>query len=68
MQGLEDHCLRFTGNQLVNGLPSQLFDERSAWGIEAAVRYYETRQIMTDNNVPRQIPRIVVKADHFSWS
>ena len=27
MQGLEDHCFRFTRDELFNGLPAQLVDE-----------------------------------------
>ena len=37
MQGLEDHCFRFTSDELFNGLPAQLVDKWSAWGIKAAV-------------------------------
>ena len=37
MQGLEDHCFRLTSNELFNGLPAQLVDEWSAWGVKAAV-------------------------------
>ena len=29
MQGLEDHCFRFTSDELFNGLPAQLVDEWS---------------------------------------
>ena len=37
IQGLEDHCLRFTSNQFANGLPSQPFNKRSAWGVKVAI-------------------------------
>ena len=39
MQGLEDHYFRFTSDELFNGLPAQLVDKWSAWGIKAAVGY-----------------------------
>ena len=39
MQGLEDHCFRFTSYELFNGLSAQLVDEWSAWGVKAAVGY-----------------------------
>ena len=39
MHGLEDHCFRFTSDKLLNGLPAQLVDTWSAWGIKAAVSY-----------------------------
>ena len=29
MQGLEDHCFRFTSDELFNGLPAQLVDVRN---------------------------------------
>ena len=35
MQGFEDHCFRFTSDELFNGLPAQLVDEWSAWGVNA---------------------------------
>ena len=38
MQGLQDHYFRFTRNEF-NGLPSQLVDEWSPWGVKAAVGY-----------------------------
>ena len=37
MQGLEGHCFRFTSDELFNGLPAQLVDKWSAWGVHAAV-------------------------------
>ena len=37
MQGLEDHCFRFTSDELFTGIPAQLVDEWSAWGIKFAV-------------------------------
>ena len=37
MQGLEDHCFRFTSDELFNGLPAQLVDKWSARGVKAAV-------------------------------
>ena len=39
MQGLEDHCFRFTRDEFFNGLPAKLVDEWSAWGVKAAVGY-----------------------------
>ena len=39
MQGLEDNCFRFTRDELFNGLPAQLVDECSTWGVKAAVGY-----------------------------
>ena len=39
MQGLEEHYFRFTSDELFNGLPAQLVDKWSAWGIKAAVGY-----------------------------
>ena len=39
MQGLEDHCFRFTSDKLFNGLPAQLIDKWSARGVKAAVGY-----------------------------
>ena len=30
IQGLEDQCLSFTGNQFINGLPCNPFDKRPA--------------------------------------
>ena len=39
MQGLEDHYFRFTSDELFNGLPAQLVDKWSAWGIKDAVGY-----------------------------
>ena len=38
MQGLEDHYFRFTSDELFNGLPAQLVDEWSAWGVKAAAK------------------------------
>ena len=37
MQGLKDHYFRFIGNTLFNGFESQLINEKSARGAEAAV-------------------------------
>ena len=39
MQGPENHYFRFTTDELFNGLPAQLVDKWSAWGIKAAVGY-----------------------------
>ena len=39
MQGLEDHCFRFNSDELLNGLPAQLVDKWSAWGVKAAAGY-----------------------------
>ena len=39
MQGLEDHCFRFTSDLLFKGLPGQLVDKWSARGVKAAVDY-----------------------------
>ena len=33
MQGLKDHCFRFTSDELFNGLQAQLVEEWSAWGV-----------------------------------
>ena len=46
MRGLEDHCFRFTSNELLNGLPAQLIDKWSAWGIKAAVGYYSSNSVL----------------------
>ena len=46
MQGLEDHCFRFTSDELFNGLPAQLVDEWSAWGIKAAVCYNSSSSVL----------------------
>ena len=45
MQGLEDHCFRFTSYELFNGLPAQLVDEWSAWGAKAAVGYSSSSSV-----------------------
>ena len=42
----KDHCLRFIGNQFVNGLPSHPFDKRSAWGIKTAICYYPSSTVL----------------------
>ena len=46
IQGLKDHCFRFTGNQLVNGPPSNSLDKRSAWDITAAICCYPSSTIL----------------------
>ena len=46
MQGLEDHCFRLTSEELFNGLPAQLVDKWSAWGIKAAVGYNSSSSIL----------------------
>ena len=46
MQGLEDHCFRFTSDELFNGLPAQLVDEWSAWGVKAAVGYISSSLVL----------------------
>ena len=46
MQGLEDHCFRFAGDEFFNGLPAQLFDKGSAWGVKAAVGYNSSSSIL----------------------
>ena len=45
MQGLEDHCFRFTSDELFNGLPAQLVDKWS-WGIRAAVGYNSSNSVL----------------------
>ena len=34
---LEDHCFRLIFNELFNGLPSQLHNKWSFWGIRATI-------------------------------
>ena len=46
MQGLEDHCFRFAGDEFLNGLPAQLVDKWSAWGVKAAVGYNSSSSIL----------------------
>ena len=46
MQGLEDHCFRFAGDEFFNGLPAQLVDKWSAWGVKAAVGYNSSSSIL----------------------
>ena len=46
MHGLEDHRFRFTSDELFNGLPAQLVDKWSAWGIKAAVGYNSRRSVL----------------------
>ena len=46
MQGLEDHCFRFTSYELFNGLPAQLVHEWSAWGVKAAVGYNSSSSVL----------------------
>ena len=46
MQGLEDHYFRFTSDELFNGLPAQLVDKWSAWGIKAAVGYKSSSSVL----------------------
>ena len=46
MHGLEDHCFRFTSDELFNGLPAQLVDEWSAWGVKAAVGYNSSSSVL----------------------
>ena len=46
MQGLEDHCFRFTSDELFNGLPAQLVDEWSTWGVKAAVGYNSSSSVL----------------------
>ena len=37
IERLEDHRFRLTANEFFNGLPAQLCNEWSAWGIKAAI-------------------------------
>ena len=46
MQGPGDHCFRFTSDELFNGLPAQLVDEWSAWGVKAAVGYDSSSSVL----------------------
>ena len=46
MQGLEDHCFRFTSDELLNGLPAQLVGEWSARGVKAAVGYNSSSSVL----------------------
>ena len=46
MKRLEDHNLRLIANEFFNGLPTQPFDKRSAWGIKAAIRYDSSSTIL----------------------
>ena len=46
MQGLEDHCFRFAGDEFFNGLPAQLVDKWSAWGVKAAFGYNSSSSIL----------------------
>ena len=46
MQGLEDHCFRFTSYELFNGLPGRLVDEWSAWGVKTAVAYNSSSSVL----------------------
>ena len=46
MQGLEDHCFRFAGDEFFNGLPAQLVDKRSAWGVKAAFGHNSSSSIL----------------------
>ena len=46
MQGLEDHCFRFTSYEFFSGLPAQLVDEWSAWGVKAAVGYNSCSSVL----------------------
>ena len=54
MQGLEDHYLRFTSDELFNGLPAQLVDKWSAWGIKAAVGYNSCSSILKFLHCPHE--------------
>ena len=47
MQGLEDHCFRLTSDSTAfNGLPTQLADKWSAWGVKAAVGYNSSSSVL----------------------
>ena len=46
MQGLEDHCFRFTSDELFNGLPAQLIDKWSARGVKSAVGYNSSSSVL----------------------
>ena len=46
MQGLADHCFRFTSYELFNGLPAQLVDEWAAWVVKAAVGYNPSSSVL----------------------
>ena len=39
MQGLEDHCFRFTTYEFFKDFPAQPVNELSAWGVKAVVGY-----------------------------
>ena len=39
IERLEDHCFRLIANEFFNGLPAQLCNKWSAWGIKAAICY-----------------------------
>ena len=42
----EDHCFRLIANKLFNGLPTQPFNNWSAWGTKAAIRYDSDSQVL----------------------
>ena len=46
MQGLEDHCLRFTSDELFNGLPAQLVDKWSTLDVKAAFGYNSCSSVL----------------------
>ena len=46
MQGLEDHCFRFTSDESFNGCQAQMADKWSAWGIKAAVGYNSSSSVL----------------------
>ena len=46
MQRLEDRCFRFTIDELFNGLPAQLVDEWSTWGVKDAVGYNSSSSVL----------------------
>ena len=61
MPGLEDHRFRFTSDELFNGLPAQLVDKWSAWGVKAAVGYNIGRAATDEIEKERQREREVKK-------
>ena len=43
---LEDHCFSLVAKELFNGIPAQLCNKLSAWGIKAAICYDPSSTIL----------------------
>ena len=61
MRGLEDHCFRFTRDELFNDIPAQLVDQWSAWGVKDAVGYNSSSSVL--KFLQRSLPNLFVTTE-----